>query len=140
MWLNEILQDLLLGWLGLNFVSLFVSLMAGFAYVKLYPCILGLSKKIGAVHPTQVSPVSSSETEGEINKPVDIGLNDKHDNVEAPGHVTLGSFGHQRNRTTDKSRLRLFYTDDSSSSGDEDDQAASTTEVISIAKKHSIQV
>merc|ERR1712032_1664872 len=58
MWLNEILQDLLLGWLGLNFVSLFVSLMAGFAYVKLYPLILGLSKTIAAVHPTQVSPVS----------------------------------------------------------------------------------
>ena len=134
MWLNEILQDLLLGWLGLNFVSLFVSLMAGFAYVKLYPLILGLSKKIAAVHPTQVSPVSSSETEGEIKKPVNIGLNDTHDNVEAPEHVTLSSFGRQR--TTDKSRLRMFYTDDD----DEDVQAVSTTKVISTVKKRSIQV
>ena len=116
MWLNEMLQDLLLGWLGLNFVSLFVSLMAGFAYVKLYPRILGLSKKIGVVHP------------------VNVGLNDTHDNVEAPEHVTLSSFGRQR--TTDKSRLRLYYTDDD----DEDVQAVSTTKVISTVKKRSIQV
>ena len=42
-------MDLLLGWLGLNFLSVFVSLLAGLLYVKLYPCFAKLYKKCGCL-------------------------------------------------------------------------------------------
>ena len=54
MWLKEVLVDLLMGWLGINFISLFVELLASFAYVKLYPL---LQKKIA----TRVMPASPKE-------------------------------------------------------------------------------
>ena len=49
MWLSEVAVDLLLGWLGLNFLSVFVSLLAGLLYVKLYPCFVKLYKKCGCL-------------------------------------------------------------------------------------------
>ena len=121
MWLSEVAVDLLLGWLGLNFVSLFASLLAGYAYVKLYPCFTKLSNKLcckpkkccskSATRVARVTPYHSKNYgDKNIPKPANIKLK------------TSAAWSTPKHKSAQKA--------DSSSSSSSDDE-------IEITKEHS---